>query len=57
MVRKIRFDDGVEWIARLRMSPTVDPEQQTTARPPEQKYGEYVVLEMRSELATMGLSG
>ncbi|KAI5861327.1 kinase-like domain-containing protein [Durotheca rogersii] len=43
LVRKIRFDDGVEWIARLRMPPM----EGESSRP------EATLLEMQSELATM----
>ncbi|KAK0655341.1 hypothetical protein B0T16DRAFT_319992 [Cercophora newfieldiana] len=48
LVRKIQFDDGVEWIARLRMPPM--PDQGRRAVPPAV---EGILLDMESELATM----
>ena len=52
LVRTIRFDDGMKWVARLRMPPILDGE--TIADPTSGgKYGRNVVLEMQSELATM----
>lgn len=49
LVRKIQFDDGVEWAARLRMPPMPD-EGDAMAAPPT---GERMLLDMQSELATM----
>jgi len=48
LVRKIQFDDGVEWIARLRMPPT--PDQRGGAVSPA---AGRILLDMQSELATM----
>ncbi|KAI1181902.1 hypothetical protein F5B17DRAFT_450768 [Nemania serpens] len=45
LVRKITFDDGVEWIARLRMSPMKG----------EPGTANMISLDLRSELATMEL--
>ena len=44
LVRKIQFDDGVEWITRLRMPPL--PGHSATAQ-------KTTLTEMESELATM----
>ncbi|KAK3377280.1 hypothetical protein B0T24DRAFT_620845 [Lasiosphaeria ovina] len=49
LVRKIRFDDGVEWIARLRMPPIAGQETEMAPDWARQK----MHLDMRSELATM----
>ncbi|KAI0096980.1 hypothetical protein GGR51DRAFT_578541 [Nemania sp. FL0031] len=49
LVRKIQFDDGVEWIVRLRMPPMPD-RGSSTASPPARKR---MRLDMQSELATM----
>lgn len=49
LVRKIQFDDGVEWIARLRMPP-MPHHGSWMATPPAR---ERMLLEMQSELATM----
>lgn len=49
LVRKIQFDDGVEWIVRLRMPPILD-DGNAVAAPPAQ---ETISLDMQSELATM----
>ncbi|POR31014.1 Uncharacterized protein TPAR_08762 [Tolypocladium paradoxum] len=49
LVRKIRFDDGVEWIARLRMPPL--PDQDGGIDSPSTR--EKILLDMQSELATM----
>lgn len=46
LVRKIQFDDGVEWIARLRMPPMPDEDGEIDTR-------ESTLLGMQSELATM----
>lgn len=49
LVRKIQFDDGVEWIVRLRMPPMPD-QGSGMASPPDR---EKMLLDMQSELATM----
>ncbi|KAF1960332.1 hypothetical protein CC80DRAFT_544786 [Byssothecium circinans] len=49
LVRKIQFDDGVEWIVRLRMPPIPD-QGSGMASPPTR---ERMLLDMESELATM----
>ncbi|EGX92905.1 Protein kinase-like domain [Cordyceps militaris CM01] len=46
LVRKIQFDDGVEWVVRLRMPPM--PEEGSVMASPES-----IMVEMQSELATM----
>ncbi|KAL9584168.1 MAG: hypothetical protein Q9212_002285 [Teloschistes hypoglaucus] len=54
LVRKIQFDDGVEWIARLRMPPM--PDHDTKEMSPTSEAGrgrERALLNMQSELATM----
>ncbi|OAR05683.1 hypothetical protein LLEC1_06409 [Akanthomyces lecanii] len=48
-VRKIQFDDGVGWAARLRMPPMPE-ERSAVASPPAR---EMMLLDMQSELATM----
>ena len=49
LVRKIQFDDGVEWIIRLRMPPMPDQGGVMASYPSREKIG----LDMESELATM----
>ncbi len=56
LVRKIQFDDGVEWIVRLRM-PSM-PDQDGGAVSPALEAGcgrGRMLLDMESELATMEL--
>lgn len=48
LVRKIQFDDGLEWIARLRMPPM--PGHGSRAGSP---VGDRILLDMQSELTTM----
>ncbi|OAA57010.1 Protein kinase-like domain protein [Niveomyces insectorum RCEF 264] len=50
LVRKVKFDDGVQWIARLRMPPVSHDEMsaQETA-----DMGKKTLFDMQSELATM----
>lgn len=47
-VLKIEFDDGVEWVARLRMPPMPDSSSSTSVNEKEK-----ALREMKSELATM----
>lgn len=49
LVRKIQFDDGVEWVVRLRMPPMLG-EGSGMASPPAR---ERMILDIQSELATM----
>ncbi|GAB1311967.1 hypothetical protein MFIFM68171_02177 [Madurella fahalii] len=49
LVRKIQFDDGVEWIARLRMPPMADHGNGMISPPSWER----IFLDMQSELATM----
>ncbi|KAM3548685.1 hypothetical protein MY1884_009073 [Beauveria asiatica] len=49
LVRKIQFDDGVEWVVRLRMPPMLG-EGSGMASPPSR---ESMILDIQSELATM----
>ena len=49
LVRKIQFDDGVEWIVRFRMPPMPD-EGDEMGSP---SFRERILLDMESEVATM----
>ncbi|KAM3499699.1 hypothetical protein MY11210_009593 [Beauveria gryllotalpidicola] len=49
LVRKIQFDDGLEWVVRLRMPPMLN-EGSGMASPPSR---ERIMLDIQSELATM----
>lgn len=49
LVRKIQFEDGVEWIVRLRMPPI--PGQGSGMASPTTR--ERMLLDLQSELATM----
>lgn len=56
LVRKTQFDDGVQWIARLRMPPMPDQDGGAVSPVPETGCGRgRILLDMQSELATMEL--